>query len=201
MMPVTVTSETLGELPLPRSHRGRGTYNRPRPQSPEADITHHAGRESLTHLIKRLYGEETFQLTRRLESLRRRKAHHLCSLIFLQRCRDTGTIPGFIRQKRVFRTAQSHRIYDRMERAMLRERIHWTRRDLAKTDNDLLILHLQLSGALEPTLWDKIDGLTYSKFEDDLTSQTKRQKRKFNILQPPDTQCYSRYCTNCHQPF
>lgn len=142
-----------------------------------------SGRESLRLTIYRLYGEECFQRVRRLGVLRKRKAHTLASMAFLMRCRDTNTIPKFLRQHRIFHSGQAHRIYDRTERALLRERIHYTRKELAKTDRQLLSLHLWVSKELDAETWKKVDQLTAQGMVAEYDTASERQKRKYEQLQ------------------
>nr|XP_060622650.1 uncharacterized protein LOC132769734 [Anolis sagrei ordinatus] len=142
-----------------------------------------SGHESLRQYIEHLYGEKLFQDTRKLEKLRTRKAHLLCSLTFLLRCRDTDTIPQFLAAKRTFKTPQAHRIYDRLERNLLRERIHTIRKELANTDKELLHLHINISQKMNSQDWDKIDNLTYRKMEKNMVVHTNRQKQKFHKRQ------------------
>ncbi|XP_062837651.1 uncharacterized protein LOC134299269 [Anolis carolinensis] len=169
-MPAIDVGETSGE-------NASGTW----PHSPK-DIQQpcDSGHESLRQHIEHLYGEKLFQDTRRLEKLRTRKAHLLCSLTFLLRCRDTDTIPQFLAAKRTFKTPQAHRIYNRLERNLLRERIHTIRKELANTDKELLHLHINISQKMNTQDWDKIDSLTYKKMEKDMVLHTKRQKQKFD---------------------
>jgi hypothetical protein len=64
---------------------------------PEDNSEHHTRRrENLKSPIVNLYGEVTLRCIRRFESLRIKKAKRLCSLSFLLRCRDQGTIPCFL---------------------------------------------------------------------------------------------------------
>ena len=142
-----------------------------------------SGRESLHSLIKRLYGEDMSKLLRRLEVLRKKKAQLLCSLTFLLRCRDSSLIPKFLRVKRVFNSTHSQRIYNRTEKALLRERIHQNRRDLAHTDQELLTLSLRMGNSMHWSHWDKIDRLTAETSETTFIISTNRQKKKFDNLQ------------------
>ena len=153
-MPNAVLGETSGDME---------TSNRPRPLSPENNFysIHNAGRESLRQYLIRLYGEETSTCTKQLEKQRKKKYTLLSSLAFLRRCRDEGTTPNFLRTKRNFNSAKAHRIYNRTERALLRERIHQTQKDLAATDLTLYHLHLKLSNILTVEDWNKIDVLTH----------------------------------------
>lgn len=160
---------------------GRRFLTRPRLTSPDNHFLYNdTGRESLRSLINHLYGEDVYRLIRCLEASRKKKARLLCSLTFLLRCRDNGVIPRFLRQKRCFNTASSHRIYNRMESALLRERIHQTRRELAFNDSTLMSLHLQVSSILSRQDWEKVDRITYSSMISTSNQATTRQKKKFD---------------------
>ena len=91
-------------------------------------------------------------------------------------------MPKFLKIKRVFGTPQANRIYRRTEQALLRERIHETRKNLANTDQQLLPLHLRLASSLDWSDWSKIDSLTLATQENTLISATKRQKEKYDRL-------------------
>ncbi|KAK9874835.1 hypothetical protein WA026_005651 [Henosepilachna vigintioctopunctata] len=142
-------------------------------------FTMDTGRESLHDFINRLYGEEVYKQVRRFEVLRKKKAHQVSSLIFLLRCRDNNVIPKFLRAKRHFNTAASHRIYNRLERALLRERIHETRRELAKLDSELLSVHLLISQKMNNWDWERVDRIIYNTMSSEMKKSTERQKRKF----------------------
>ena len=159
----------------------RNLSNRPRPFSPEVLVNNRndTGRESLRTKIKNLYGEEVLKKIKKLETLRKKKASLLCSLAFLLRCRDTGTVPRFLRHRHLFNTPQANRIYRRTENAMLRERIHYTRKELALNDQELFKLHLHLSSTLQRHDWEMLDGLTYNAFESCHASTSQRQRDKF----------------------
>ena len=162
---------------------GKNTFGtRPRsPKNPQQPLD--PGRENLREYIERLYGEETVRQTQRLETLRSKRVHLLCSLTFLLRCRDTKTIPAFLRTKRTILSPQASRIYDRLEHALLRERIHTTRKKLDSTDKELLGLHITISQKMRSQDWDKIDTLSYKKMEKEMMNHTARQKQKFNKCQ------------------
>ncbi|XP_054708420.1 latrophilin Cirl-like [Uloborus diversus] len=96
--------------------------------------------------------------------------------------RDSETIPKFLQQKRLIRSAQAHRIYNRTEKALLRERIHDIRKDLAKTSTSLLRLHLSIANSIRPADWDTVDRLTFSSAERKMECVSARQKSKFNTL-------------------
>jgi hypothetical protein len=92
---------------------------------------------------------------------------------------DHNIIPKFLLQKRSFRTARSHRIYDRMEQALLRERIHTTRRDLAIMDERLYDVHLKVSTTLSIQDWDRIDRITCNSAHTTGELAKNRQEQKY----------------------
>ena len=121
-----------------------------------------------------------------MDSLRWKKAHLRTSMTFLQRCRDTDIIPNFLKLKRVFNTRQAHWIYNRMEKALLRERIHHNRKELALLDKRLLHIHLNISNRMAKTDWQKFDSISYHSMEKQMDINTERQRNKFNRLLPPE---------------
>jgi hypothetical protein len=80
----------------------------------------------------------------------------------------------------------STRILRRTSYALIRERIHYKRRELDNTSRELLHLHLSLASSLRSHDWDMIDNFTTAQAYLILTSATARQKQKFGGLQ--DTQ-------------
>ncbi|KAJ4451782.1 hypothetical protein ANN_03254 [Periplaneta americana] len=84
--------------------------------------------------------------------------------------------------KRQFQTASSHRIYNRTEKALLQERIHQTRRELAMNDYNLYVLHIRLSNSLKIEDWGNIDRMTYVTMESNLHRVSERLKKKYNNL-------------------
>ncbi|XP_060527544.1 uncharacterized protein LOC132702783 [Cylas formicarius] len=129
--------------------------------------------------IQRLYGEETCKQYQRLDKIRKQKAHLLATLAFLCRCRDTNIIPAFLRQKRILQSVKANRIYVRTEKAFLRERIHHTRHSLAKTDEELLGLHLTLGNKIEQQNWDRMDAISHSNMRNELDRTKEQQIRKY----------------------
>jgi hypothetical protein len=91
---------------------------------------HNRRRENLKSHIVNLYGEATLRCIRRFESLRIKKAKRLCSLSFLLRYRDQGTIPRFLQFHHHIHSEAVERIFRRTSFSLLRERIHDTRRAL-----------------------------------------------------------------------
>ncbi|XP_054711439.1 uncharacterized protein LOC129221028 [Uloborus diversus] len=85
-------------------------------------------------------------------------------------------------KKRLIRSAQAHRIYNRTEKALLRERIHDICKDLAKTSTSLLRLHLSIANSIRPAARDTVDRLTFSSAERKMECVSARQKSKFNTL-------------------
>ena len=140
------------------------------------------GRESLLQFICRLYVEWISVLHRQVEQTRKKKAQLLASLAFLSRCRDENVIPKFLKSKQIIRSCQARRIYNRTEKALLRERIQNTRRNLAEVDKKLLGLFYQLSSKLHRSDWDKIDAISFRSMENELQKSTERQKNKFQRL-------------------
>ncbi|XP_054718556.1 uncharacterized protein LOC129227956 [Uloborus diversus] len=88
----------------------------------------------------------------------------------------------FREEKRLIRSAHAHRIYNRTEKALLCERIHDIRKDLAKTSTSLLRLHLSIANSIRPADWDTVDRLTFSSAERKMECVSARQKSKFNTL-------------------
>ncbi|KAJ4438156.1 hypothetical protein ANN_14095 [Periplaneta americana] len=80
-----------------------------------------------------------------------------------------------------FFPAQAHRIYNRTEHALVRERIHQTRRELAKNDNILYDIHLQLSSTVHDKDWDNIDKITYDAMQSQFLKSTNRHKKFLNL--------------------
>ncbi|CAH1993052.1 unnamed protein product [Acanthoscelides obtectus] len=170
----TRDSETLGR-----------NSNRRRTLDPNQDSSSSTGRESLNQFVRRLYGEETCKQYQQLDNFRKQKAHLLATLAFLSRCRDTNIVPAFLRQKQILQSAQAKRIYARTEKAFLRERIHYTRHSLARTDEKLLGLHLT-----EQQDWDKMDAISHSNMRNQLDRfkvQQIRKYEKFQRRQSPQT--------------
>lgn len=154
--------------------------DRRRPLDPKEDhISSTTGRESLNQFVRRLYGEATCKQYQRLDKIRKQKAHLLTTLAFLCHCRDTNIIPAFLRQKRTLKSAQANRIYTRTEKPVLHERIHNTRRSLAKTDEELHKLHLILSNSTAPQDWDRMDAISYSSMRNELERTRDQQVQKY----------------------
>jgi hypothetical protein len=85
-----------------------------RQYNPEDSSEHHTRRrENLKSHIVNLHGEATLRCIRRFESLRIKKAKRLCSLSFLLRCRDQGTIPRFLQFHHYIHSEAAERIYRR----------------------------------------------------------------------------------------
>ncbi|XP_048521352.1 uncharacterized protein LOC125504057, partial [Dendroctonus ponderosae] len=84
--------------------------------------------------------------------------------------------------KRCFRTNQAKNIYNRAERALLRERIHETRRDLAYIDSRLLPVNIELANKMHWIHWEKVDRLTADRMMVTEAAATNRQKKKFDAL-------------------
>lgn len=58
-------------------------------------------------------------------------------------CRDTDMISDFIRMRRVLKSAQIHKIYNRIEWAFLMEHIYDTHRKLGGNDRAFLSIHTE----------------------------------------------------------
>ena len=170
-------------LAIAASETSADSKNGPQPNSPEKVFSKSSdsGCESLRQFIIRLYGEEIHRQIRQLENFRLKKIHLLCSLTFLLRCRDSKVVPKFLKMKRIFKTPQSLRIYERMEFALLRERIHTTRKSLAILDEKLVSLHLLLSNRLKTCDWDNIDRLIQYKVDRRQVQCSSNQKKKFEL--------------------
>ena len=75
------------------------------------------------------------------------------------------------------------RIYNRASKALLREQIHSSRRQLDTVSKELFYLHLKLTTQVTPELWDTVDGLTFNCAEIHGFRTTDRQKKKYNKLE------------------
>ncbi|XP_021918665.1 uncharacterized protein LOC110829347 [Zootermopsis nevadensis] len=98
-----------------------------------------------------------------LLSARFKKAKRLCSLYFLLRCRDQGTVPHFLQFHHHIHSEAAKRIYRRTSFCLLRERIHHTRRELDAISRDLLDMHLRLAAELSTADWALIDRITFKR--------------------------------------
>ncbi|KAJ4437895.1 hypothetical protein ANN_13834 [Periplaneta americana] len=139
-------------------------------------------RESFKSYIVHLYGEEMHRSIRKFEQLRKKTASALCSLAFLQRCRDQDTIPRFVVIRHHVNSLAARRIFRRTSLALVRERIYHTRRVLDTIARELLDIHLQLTSALHPQDWEWIDSSTTEQEQLYRRKATTRQNDKFNRL-------------------
>ena len=62
---------------------------------------------------------------------------------------------------------------------MLRERIHWTRKEIANIDRESLQLHLLISNNLCKEDWDKVDRLMFNKITNKKECYDKKHHEKF----------------------
>jgi hypothetical protein len=146
------TSETSVDIQL-----------RTRQYIPEDSVLHTRRRENLKSHIVNLYGEATLRCIRRFESLRIKKAKRLCSLSFLLRCRDQGTMPRFQQFHHHIQSEAGERIYRRTRFSLLRERIHDTRRALDEISRAMLRLNVRLAGKLSADDWALLDHITFKR--------------------------------------
>lgn len=96
--------------------------------------------------------------------LREKRERQVNALRFLVRCKNSGVIPKFIKVKTSTRkTPRINRTLQRCHTLILRTVIKDTRSYLAKTENQLYNLHLQLSNTLHPILWNIVDHGSYHR--------------------------------------
>jgi hypothetical protein len=157
-------------------------YNMTPGKYPKEHIQYSEHGESLKSTIHHLYGEDIALHIRRLEKLRIKKTTLLSSLTFLLRCRDHNIIPRFLQIHHHIRSRAANRIYLRTSFALLRERIHQNRRELASTSRILLDTHLRLANTLTASHWCFIDQLTSNKAAYVGDGHKIRQSQKFARL-------------------
>ena len=90
--------------------------------------------------------------------------------------------PHFLKFRHQFHTRAADRIYKRTSFALLRERIHYNRRELNRISGLLLKLHLRLTSCLSSSQWDLIDRLSSNKDTQMGELARKRQLHKFASL-------------------
>jgi hypothetical protein len=132
--------------------------------------------------ITNLYGEEVLKLTKKLEKLRIIRRKLLCNLTFLCRCRDEKVIPKFAEVRYNIQNNRVKHILERASLSIIREKIKETRRRLSFTAQELLDIHLRLSGTMNKEDWNTIDQLTTLKEEWIHEKVKKNQVEKFKKL-------------------
>ncbi|XP_046382277.1 uncharacterized protein LOC124153222 [Ischnura elegans] len=105
------------------------------------------------------------------------------SFPFLQRCRDTSTLPSCVEVKHHLKTPAARKILRRTSEALLRERIHHKRLDLHCLSEELYHIHLELAPALTATDWDTIDKLSFELSRAVETTHRENQIKKYEKLQ------------------
>jgi hypothetical protein len=118
---------------------------------------------SLQLHILHLYGEDTLRLFKNFDKLRMKKTNLLTSPPLLLRCRYHKTIPTFLRFRHHIRSQAANRIYKRTSLALLRERIHFNRREIDNSSRNLIKIHLQLANVLSASDWSLVDRITFNK--------------------------------------
>ncbi|XP_071440274.1 uncharacterized protein [Hetaerina americana] len=103
-------------------------------------------------------------------------------LAFLQRCRDTNTLPCCVEVKHHLNTKAARRILRRTSEALLRERVRHTRHSLHLCSEELLRIHLELGAKLNATDWDTIETITHDSSRNTETAVRETQIRKFEKL-------------------
>ncbi|XP_071450003.1 uncharacterized protein [Hetaerina americana] len=101
---------------------------------------------------------------------------------FLQRCRDTNTLPCCVEVKHHLNTKAARRILRRTSEALLRERVRHTRHSLHLCSEELLRIHLELGAKLNATDWDTIETITHDSSRNTETAVRETQIRKFEKL-------------------
>ncbi|GJQ69424.1 hypothetical protein Trydic_g6539 [Trypoxylus dichotomus] len=123
------------------------------------------GRESLHSTIGRVYGDEIYLKTRKLDKLRKRKCQLLSSLAFLRRCRDQNVTPSFVKIQHHIRSTAARKIIHRIQNALTREGVHYAYHELNQISTQLFDLHLELGKLLDEDLWKTIDKISYEHSE------------------------------------
>ncbi|GJQ75369.1 hypothetical protein Trydic_g23545 [Trypoxylus dichotomus] len=99
-------------------------------------------------------------MVKEFENLCRKKAHLLCDLPFLRRCRDQQLIPTCCKLSTHTVTWKTTNILNRASQALLRELIQQVRAQLNRTDTALFETYSTLSRTMHPILWEQIDKIT-----------------------------------------
>ncbi|XP_021931121.1 uncharacterized protein LOC110835326 [Zootermopsis nevadensis] len=128
------------------------------------------------------FGQGLLSARSRFEALRITKAKRLCSLSFLLRCRDQGTVPHYLQFHHHIHSEAAKRIYRKTSFCLLRERIHHTRRELDAISRDLLGMHLRLAAELSTADWALIDRITFERASRAAADDKVRQCHKFQRL-------------------
>jgi hypothetical protein len=139
-------------------------------------------RGSLRVHILRLYGEDLSRKTRRLEKLRKKKAKLLSSLAFLERCRDSDTLPSFVIVRHHIQSEKAKRILHRASSALLRERIQHTRGVLDRCSLELYHLHLELAFFLHQDDWNTVERITFESSTTTFVATRSKQIYKYDNL-------------------
>ncbi|XP_071448005.1 uncharacterized protein [Hetaerina americana] len=106
----------------------------------------------------------------------------LSSLAFLERCRDSDTIPSFVEVKHHIQSKKALRILRRASTALLRERVQHTRWTIQTRTEELYELHLRLSAVLNITDWDTLDRITWNSATTAFVSTRDKQVKKYERL-------------------
>lgn len=81
-----------------------------------------------------------------------------------------------------YKNAKTENILRRTSKALIKEAIHDTQRQLDDINKKLLQRHLELSHTLHPILWKQVDNLSDFRSLTDAELTTHRQKAKFEGL-------------------
>ncbi|XP_046393752.1 uncharacterized protein LOC124161475 [Ischnura elegans] len=106
----------------------------------------------------------------------------MSSLAFLQRCRDSNTLPSCVNVKHHLNTRAAKRILRRTSEALLRERVHHTRGALHFCSKEIYNAHMELSNILSTADWDTIDKITYESSRITQATVRETQIKKFEKL-------------------
>ncbi|XP_046383788.1 uncharacterized protein LOC124154233 [Ischnura elegans] len=129
-----------------------------------------------------LYGEDILRKSKRFEKLRKKRGKLLSSLAFLQRCRDTNTLPTCVEVKHHLNTYAAKKILRHTSEALLRERIHHKRLELHLCSEELYRIHLELGATLTATDWEKIDKISFESSRALETTHRESQIKKYEKL-------------------
>ena len=133
---------------------------------------------TLKEYITRLYGQSTFQLTRKLQRIGVRLAKTNCHITFLTRCHKLALVPIGLRLKTRFESMKAQQIVDTAERRLVKARLdelHRTQRKLTRQRGEILdSLNSRLSTedfTMILTLTDDYSSKTHARTKK--TQQTK----------------------------
>ncbi|XP_018372103.1 PREDICTED: uncharacterized protein LOC108766985 [Trachymyrmex cornetzi] len=113
------------------------------------------------------------------ESERRSGRHRVIATI-----RDNNIIPRFLQLKDHLRTHKSKNILHKTSLILVKERIHFTKSQIAQISHKTFKLHLLLSATLRHDIWQTLDRITYEQAMNTLTLSSDRQKQKYTNLVP-----------------